>query len=589
MKQGDLITSKKLKEGQSEILLDKIYPIGEIIGASNYKYFINDMPSHSNYANRIEFSLKTPTKVEVYLGVGYVAYEQPDWNKRFEHTSGWSGGDGIFTFNLEDGMDRFDQTKTKKTLFIFGDTFVGRSNPETRQRLEPHLMINNSIAYLEDDKLDFHVNTLENGNVTAYYHLDERFDKTGSVPQQLIDDLAKVQFGYVSGYYPKDLELKFDFHKERLFTHVIVQNYFNPQDEKLAHRGMKAIEIYGSNDDVNYELVTKTTLKLNTDGRTEQQVRLKTNARYIKFKPLSNYNQEDFMEGLYGLNKIYFYNDTQHYKDIFASANSTLLENDEHSWIWLQDGAVVGDTLFFYPFIVNSDQNQPEGLQFRIAGISMFTTKIKDGKLDFSTIKQKRAPLLKQVGDTEWMFGAGVFANTKQADALNPDGYIYLYGCKTQMGYRELVVTRVLAENFEYFDDYEFYSDGKWVTEISLATPLLGHISTELSVTEIRQGHYKGKYLCVFTYDVNTPKVSFAIGDTPYGPFSEPQVIYIAPEAELFKSTTYTYNAKAHPHLSNSKDILVTYNTNTYSFEHNMSDYRVYHPRFLKFKDTTKE
>ena len=184
------------------------------------------------------------------------------------------------------------------------------------------------------------------------------------------------------------------------------------------------------------------------------------------------------------------------------------------------------------------------------------------------------------------MFGAGVFANTKQANTLNPDGYIYLYGCKTTMGLRELVVARVKEENYQYFDDYEFYSNGQWVTKINEATALLGHVSTELSVTELRDGHNKGKFMCVFTYDVNTPEVAFAIGDTPYGPFTKPQTLYLTPEPSVFKSTTYTYNAKAHPHLSTSKKILVTYNTNTYSFEHNMSDYRVYRPRFLTFNDT---
>ena len=117
------------------------------------------------------------------------------------------------------------------------------------------------------------------------------------------------------------------------------------------------------------------------------------------------------------------------------------------------------------------------------------------------------------------------------------------------------------------------------------ATPLLGHVSSELSVTELREGHNKGKYLCVFTYDVNTPQVSFAM-------VIHQLVLYrttsdlLNPEQAIFKSTTYTYNAKAHPHLSTSKKILVTYNCNTYSFDHNMSDYRIYHPRFLTLNDT---
>src|SRR5690606_15692730 len=119
-----------------------------------------------------------------------------------------------------------------------------------------------------------------------------------------------------------------------------------------------------------------------------------------------------------GLSRIAFYHGEQHYKDIEANASSTLLKEREHSWIWLQDGAVVNDTLYFLPFIVNSDLDQPEGLQFRIVGLAQFSIKIKDGKLDFSTLTQKRAPLLRKKGLSEWLFGSGVMPNTKQAGAL---------------------------------------------------------------------------------------------------------------------------------------------------------------------------
>jgi hypothetical protein len=109
-----------------------------------------------------------------------------------------------------------------------------------------------------------------------------------------------------------------------------------------------------------------------------------------------------------------------------------------------------------------------------------------------------------------------------------------------------------------------------------------------MSVSQLLDGQFKDKYIAVFTYDTNTPYVAFAIGETPYGPFTDPQKIYHTPEQALYKSTTYTYNAKAHPHLSQSTNILVTYNTNTYNFEHNMSNNLIYRPRFIRLIDTTK-
>ena len=52
-------------------------------------------------------------------------------------------------------------------------------------------MINNSIAYLEDGNLSFHVNTLEDGSITGWYHLDPRFDVVGTNAFQLIDELGQ--------------------------------------------------------------------------------------------------------------------------------------------------------------------------------------------------------------------------------------------------------------------------------------------------------------------------------------------------------------------------------------------------------------
>ena len=53
--------------------------------------------------------------------------------------------------------------------------------------------------------------------------------------------------------------------------------------------------------------------------------------------------------------------------------------------------------------------------------------------------------------------------------------------------------------------------------------------------------------------------------------------------------TTYTYNAKAHLHLSRPKDILVSYNCNDMSMKQNKLDYSIYHPRFLNLKDTSND
>ncbi|PKK96356.1 MAG: hypothetical protein CVV58_06780 [Tenericutes bacterium HGW-Tenericutes-3] len=332
---------------------------------------------------------------------------------------------------------------------------------------------------------------------------------------------------------------------------------------------------------------------MSTSKQDKEIISIEKTFQFIKVvaaakKGIGNYNQKGYKEGLYGLNLIKFFNGSQQYRDLYVESSSTLLKNPEHSWIWLQDGVVIGNHLYFIPIVINSDLNQPEGLQFCVKGAALFKTPISNSKLVTAKSTQKMAPLLVEKDGSQWLFGNALMANTVQSGAKNPDGYIYIYGYKSTMGLRELVLARVKEENFEFFDDWKFFDGQTWNSDIFSSQPLLGHISCEMSVSQLLDGGNKGKYIAVYTYDTNTPYIAFSLADHPWGPFSNPQKIYHTPEQAKFKSTTYTYNAKAHPHLSNSKEILVTYNTNTYNFDHNMSSYLIYRPRFIRLLDTTK-
>lgn len=599
MKKGQVIKQVKINKGLQVIKLDKIYPI-EPIKHHDLKqviYMIDDQKSEIEpfYANSIQFDAHVDgLKIDIICGTGYIAEEQPEWNQLFVNSSGWSGGDGIFSFNMENGNDSFDQKFQGKTLFVFGDTFVGKSNPITQHRLQPHLMPNNTIGYLENGKVDLKINWQEDGSVSGFYKMNPRFDNAGTVALNLVNyDRKEKNVGWLSGYNPKDIELLFDLYKERTISHMELFNYYSEEDEILANRGLKEIKVMGSKDNASWTLISQNTLEKSTGIDHKTRLPIEHSYRFIKIvvpakNGLGNYNSKDYEEGLYGLNLIKFFNGTQQYRDVYAQSTSTLLKDSEHSWIWLQDGVIIGENLYFIPMVINSDLNQPEGLQFCVKGAALFKTPIVNKTLDISKATQKMAPLFVEKDDSQWLFGNALMPNTEQAGAKNPDGYIYIYGYKSTKGFRELILARVRAENFEYFDDWRFFDGSEWQTDIFSCKPLLSHISCEMSVSPLLKGAYKDKYIAVYTYDTNTPYVAFSLADHPWGPFTNPQKIYHTPEQDIFKSTTYTYNAKAHPHLSSSTDILVTYNTNTYNFDHNMSSYLIYRPRFIKLMDTSK-
>jgi hypothetical protein len=318
-------------------------------------------------------------------------------------------------------------------------------------------------------------------------------------------------------------------------------------------------------------------------------INVATTARIFKFdihqQPgIGNY-EDDYHEGIFALSLVEFLHGDFKYRDIIANASSILSEESAKSYIWLQDGAVIGKSLYLFPYQVIPDHTQPEGMEFGILGIVMIKIPIEDNRPQFSKSIQKRTPLMYYHEGSSFWYGGAVTANTVQAQAMNPDGYIYIYGYKSTGFFRQMVAARVREADFEWFDRWEYFNGSEWQKDPLQAAPLLDHISTEFSVSQILKGRNKGKWIVVFTYDTNTPYISYSLGETMVGPFEPPNVVYKAPEIEFFKQTTYCYNAKAHPQISESDNILVSYNTNTYSFEHNRANSDVYVPRFLRLKE----
>ena len=139
MKQGTVLKEIQLKKGRNVVTLDGIYPLTEIKSPlfKSVNYFINDHCSEIHketiYANKIVIEAEDEGLCRVILGKGY--YAQPDlrWTDMMLQNRGWMGGDGIYSFNLENGNDAFDQDKIAQTLFVFGDTFVGRGDLQSKK------------------------------------------------------------------------------------------------------------------------------------------------------------------------------------------------------------------------------------------------------------------------------------------------------------------------------------------------------------------------------------------------------------------------------------------------------------------------
>ncbi len=248
---------------------------------------------------------------------------------------------------------------------------------------------------------------------------------------------------------------------------------------------------------------------------------------------------------------------------------------------WLFDCFVTGGNLYAIAF---SQENwKPSKIDLIRIPIS------EEGNPQWGKFKRTTniRPLLKKLPDFDYAYGMGVMCNTAEAGAPDPDGYIYIYGYRDNFAafsQKDLIVSRIHEDDFPNFDTLRYWNGSDWVEEIEQSALLIERVSCEVSVTPITVGPYKGKYMAVYNQDVQSNRIMYAIGDTPAGPFGESVHCYTIPETGQTpvggNGTLYTYNAKAHPHISPAGTLLISYNVNVngVNMAQNTADYR---PRFL--------
>lgn len=180
-------------------------------------------------------------------------------------------------------------------------------------------------------------------------------------------------------------------------------------------------------------------------------------------------------------------------------------------------------------------------------------------------------------GPMSW--GSGIFVNTAEAGAPDPDGYVYVYGVEEPPLNKRLIAARVRPEDFLDFGAWRFYDGAGWSPNVEDAARITGRVSNELSVTPLPGGGYA----LVFQLDTIGRDVAARVGPTPVGPFGPFRRLYEAPEPALLDGV-FTYNAKAHPHLSAPGTLLISYNVNTSEFFDHFRYADIYRPRFIRVR-----
>ncbi|MEP7107709.1 MAG: DUF4185 domain-containing protein [Ferruginibacter sp.] len=249
-------------------------------------------------------------------------------------------------------------------------------------------------------------------------------------------------------------------------------------------------------------------------------------------------------------------------------------------YYWLGDGFfnhATDSTIYIFAYRI---KNVPGGIYpFDDVGLSLIAIP-KGSRPPFSNQRQYDTPffLKDSKGNGKVVFGISVMPNTAAAGAPHPDGYIYVYGVRGNK--KELLVARILAASFEKFNEWKFWDGATWNNDINAAAALTDGISNEMSVSLMEDG----RVIAAYQLKSNSPDVVIQVGKTPEGPFQPLKKLWSTPE--IYDGIDfYTYNAKAHPHLSNPGELLISYNVNSFNFLEDIVKHP-YHlrPRFIRVK-----
>jgi hypothetical protein len=249
-------------------------------------------------------------------------------------------------------------------------------------------------------------------------------------------------------------------------------------------------------------------------------------------------------------------------------------------YYWLGDGFVNqerGNDIYLFGYRIAT--TDAEVFNFKEVGNTLIVLPA-GSKPPFASQRQLDTPFyMDGTPENTGSFGAGILVNTEAAGAKRPDGYVYIYGVKGTK--KEVMVARVTPKDIEEFDRWEFWDGKLWQADMLRAAPIADRASNELSVTPLSDG----RYAMVFQTDAIGAFVGLRLSLSPEGPFGPIIPIWDTTPDVSGGKQRISYNAKAHPHLSEPGELLISYNINSFDFFADIAaEPDFYRPRFVRLK-----
>jgi len=249
-----------------------------------------------------------------------------------------------------------------------------------------------------------------------------------------------------------------------------------------------------------------------------------------------------------------------------------IVPTDGRGWYWLQAGIAHQEKLHLFLNHVEKG-SEKDVFGFRLTGMALATVANPEDPPRSWRITQTRLPntIYSPVRTPAWGMAT-----------LPVEDTLYIYGIDEHRGKgapdRKMTVARVPVAELADFSKWRYYQDGQWVEDYRQTGAQGKDLAWEYSVTPLGK-----EYLLVTTQMGLSPRIMGRVAPNPWGPWSEPVVLYECPEMARDKNL-FTYAAKVQPCFSRDREIVVSYVVNSFDFWQVARDASLYWPRFVRVK-----
>jgi hypothetical protein len=249
------------------------------------------------------------------------------------------------------------------------------------------------------------------------------------------------------------------------------------------------------------------------------------------------------------------------------------LPPDGKGWFWPAAAVRVNGRLFV--FLSQIDKGKDPGvLGFRHVGVWLARIDNPNDEPEKWRLKLQRVPFARFDQARVQCWGSAVLADGED---------LYVYGYQEQgkeIGSRKLLVARVPAEKLADFAAWQFHTADGWSDRSEDATPLIGGLATEFSVSHLADG--KG-FVLVCTENGLGDRIVGRFARAAAGPWSAPVLLYRCPEMAGDRGV-FCYAAKAHSWAAKDNELLISYCANTWEFARLFREEKVYRPKFVRVR-----